>query len=83
MDLQTLKNQYAQEQGYEDWNDFQNNPWLETEGMEGAMNEICLRSQKAALEKAAENATGIYEDEKIKEYWASAEGITNPENLIR
>jgi len=88
--LNTLKNQYAQEQGYEDWNDFQNNPWLETEGMEGAMNEICIRAQKAALEKAAEKLERKIELASEmgmeKENWAFSQSyriITNPENLIR
>lgn len=54
MDLQTLKNDYAQELDYENWDDFINNPWLEIESMEAAINEICIRAQKAALEKAAE-----------------------------
>lgn len=49
--LENLKNDYAKEQGYEEWehltNDMQphSNMYLEQ-----AMNEICIRAQKAALE---------------------------------
>ena len=75
MDLQTLKDTYAQEQGYEDWKELReelygNVPELR---IEEYMNEICIRAQKAALEKAAE-----YFDM----YWNKS-AITNPDNLIR
>lgn len=83
MDLQELKNAYAQEQGYEDWLEFiVFTDHLSNEWFENVMNEICIRAQKAALEKAAENAHGNYEDKEVGYYWASAEGITNEENLI-
>ena len=92
--LENLKNDYAKEQGYEEWehltNDMQphSNMYLEQ-----AMNEICIRAQKEALEKAAENA-----ETKTEEYYVGKiqghigltasriiidrNSITTPENLI-
>lgn len=81
--LQEIKNTYAIEQGYEDWGELRNYNLSDGEEMETHMDEICIRSQKVALEKAAENAHGNYEDKEVGYYWASAEGITNEENLIR
>lgn len=55
--LNTLKNQYAQEQGYEDWIELRKELYgdiLELR-IEAYMDAICIRAQKAALEKAAEN----------------------------
>ena len=81
MDLQTLKNNYAQEQGYEDWEDLIEDNW-KTILMESHMNEICIRAQKIALEKAAENATMLF-DAVYDWYFVNKESITNEENLIR
>ena len=81
MDLQTLKNNYAQEQGYEDWEDLIEDNW-KTILMESHINEICIRAQKAALEKAAENVT-MNLDFKLDWYSINKESITNEENLIR
>lgn len=82
--LLDIKNTYAQEKGYEDWDELATITCY-TDGyqMEAYMDEICIRAQKEALEKAAENAHGNYEDKEVGYYWASAEGITNEENLIR
>ena len=92
MDLITLKNNYAQEQGYEDWHEL----YMLTDSImifQMHMNEICIRAQKLALEKAAENAEitcsrktthcmqcygGGCENPIVEK-----ESITNPENLIR
>lgn len=70
--LETLKNNYAQEQGYESWSEimFLNN--RNPIAIENHMNEICIRAQKAVLEKASE-----YFDM----HWNKT-SITNPENLI-
>lgn len=88
MDLQTLntlKNLYAQEMGYKSWSEimFLNN--RNPIAVENHMNEICIRAQKAALEKAAENVktkktgnSGSYFDASV-----DRTSITNPENLIR
>lgn len=46
MDLQTLKNQYAQEQGYEDWRKLRMTIQLYSE-LETHMDIICIRAQKA------------------------------------
>ena len=53
MDLNTLKKLYAQDQGYEDWDSIKRKPGYV---VEMHMDEICIRAQKAALGKAAENA---------------------------
>ena len=71
--LQEIKNTYAIEQGYEDWGDLQDDNLSDGEEMEMHMDEICIRAQKEALEKAAEN---FYMD------WHKST-ITNPENLVR
>ena len=91
MDLQTLKNNYAQEQGYEDWE--QLDMLSGREEITKHIDEICIRAQKLALEKAAENAEitcsrktthcmqcygGGCENPIVEK-----ESITNPENLIR
>ena len=81
MDLQTLKNNYAQEQGYEDWEDLIEDNW-KTILMESYMNEICIRAQKLALENAVENAK-IEMDLQTDWYFVNKESITNEENLIR
>ena len=81
MDLQTLKNNYAQEQGYEDWEDLIEDNW-KTILMESHMNEICIRAQKLALEKAAENATMLF-DAVYDWHAVNKESIINENNLIR
>jgi hypothetical protein len=81
MDLQTLKNNYAQEQGYEDWEDLIEDNW-KTILMESHMNEICIRAQKIALEKAAENATMLF-DAVYDWHSVNKESIINENNLIR
>ena len=81
MDLQTLKNNYAQEQGYEDWEDLIEDNW-KTILMESYMNEICIRAQKEALEKAVKNAK-IEIDLQTDWYFVNKESIINENNLIR
>lgn len=95
--LQEIKEDYALEQGYEEWehliNDMQphSNMYLEQ-----AMDEICIRAQKEALEKAAENGKieilvpSSSVPKSVKQYKNSdgvvrvnMSSITNPENLIR
>ena len=71
--LQEIKNTYAIEQGYEDWREFSLDGMRVVYDMEFHMDEVCIRAQKVALEKAAEN---FYMD------WHKST-ITNPENLIR
>ena len=90
--LNTLKNLYAQEQGYEDWEEyvikqfsFSKFSMTATISMfEQRMDEICIRAQKAALEKAAENAVAYkltYPNNS--KAVVEKDSITNPENLIR
>ena len=85
--LQEIKDTYAQEQGYEDWKELReelygNVPELR---IEKYMDEICIRSQKEALEKAAENVkmgyTSIFSNDM--KLVVDRTSITNPENLIR
>ena len=81
MNLETLKNNYAQEQGYEDWVDLVIHHELKADRLDQHWTEICIRAQKAALEKAAENAN-IEMDLETDWYFVNKESITNPENLI-
>ena len=80
--LLDIKNNYAQEQGYEDWRELQEFHSRNPREIESYMNEICIRAQKAALEKALENAK-IEMDLQTDWYFANKELITNEENLIR
>lgn len=87
MDLQTLKNQYAQEHGYDDWDDLWHAHIHELLDFEMHMNEICIRAQKAALEKAAENAKTIQVwriyNPNEQSFEVNRKTITNEQNLIR
>lgn len=89
--LETLKNTYAQEQGYEDWNDirkeFREKAITFTE-MTGHENEICIRAQKAALEKKIErmkSLRNVYDAGSGQHNILSLliNEFQNPENLIR
>lgn len=90
--LTEIKNEYAQEQGYDNWESIRSKPG---HFVESHMNEICIRAQKAALEKASESAkVQHYNTRTEKKESASAMGnkgqvysvertsITNPDNLI-
>ena len=79
--LQEIKNHYAQEQGYEDWHEL----YMLTDSImifQMHMNEICIRAQKEALEKAAENATMLF-DAVYDWHSVNKESIINENNLIR
>lgn len=80
--LQEIKDKYAIEQGYKDWESIRNKPGYV---VESHMDEICIRAQKEALEKAAENVkmgyTSIFSDDM--KLVVDRRSITNPENLIR
>jgi hypothetical protein len=86
--LNTLKNLYAQEQGYVGWETLRfHSSAFERERQ---WTEICIRAQKAALEKAAEKLERKIELTSEmgmeKENWAFSQSyriITNPENLIQ
>lgn len=91
--LENLKNTYAQEQGYDNWNHYFVRHFVASSTsrtsslavFEMAMDEICIRAQKAALEKAAEKAEVEFvhvpfdDDRPI----VDRTSITNPENIIR
>lgn len=80
--LLEIKNTYAQEQGYADWRELRY--WRDISGVaDDYMNEICIRSQKAALEKAAENAYIHYPASNNLNPCVDETTITDPENLIR
>ena len=88
MDLQTLKNQYAQEQGYEDWEHLLRKNYWSDGDIEIHWAEVCILAQKAALEKAAENVITVHHenqsiDEITRAVHYTKRSITNPENLIR
>ena len=70
--IKEIKNHYAQELGCKDWQDLIMKTWSDDD-MEKYYDEICIRAQKLALEKAAE-----YFDM----YWNKSV-ITNEQNLIR
>ena len=98
--LQEIKNNYAQEQGYEDWDTFLNYyGGRHPEWFDQHWTEICIRAQKKALEKAAENAE-IHRLNLVSGYKFTGkntvnlsgertifsihkESITNPENLVQ
>ena len=87
MNLQTIKDTYAKEQGYEGWEDLRIEFYGDARPLriEEFMNEICIRAQKAALEKAAENGVAYkaaYPNNTSKAV-VEKDSITNPENLIR
>lgn len=94
MDLQTLKNTYAQDKGYEDWDDLWYAHIHKLLDFEIVMDDICLRAQKAALENAAENAVTTIEEYYVGEVAGHIGmmadrviidrcSITNEQNLIR
>ena len=83
MNLQNLKNTYAQEQGYPNWNELRY--WRDiSEVADGYMDEICIRAQKEALEKASKNGVAYklsYPNNTSKAV-VEKSSITNHENLI-
>ena len=88
MNLKTLKNLYAQVRGYDDWDELANSVQDDLE-YEEHWTEICIRAQKKALEKAAENVKMFATDfncdcgQTHTDWNVNKESITNPENLIR
>ena len=82
--LQDIKDEYAQEQGYEDWRELRkfqqdyNNLYFERD-----MNEICLRAQKAALKNAAENTEDLKYIDVGGYRILDTTSIINEQNLIR
>lgn len=83
--LLEIKNQYSQEQGYNDWDDLWHDHINRLLDFELHMDEICIRAQKAALEKAAENAVAykLAYPNNISKAVVEKDSITNPENLIQ
>ena len=80
--LQEIKEKYAIEQGFPDWDDLWHAHIYELLDFEIVMNEICIRAQKAALEKAAEKGCDSLELFN-SEYDILSKAITNEQNLIR
>lgn len=90
--LQEIKNNYAQEQGFEDWETLIhsvinhagiNGKYAAIIAVEKHLNEICLRAQRAVLENAAENTSTQYVRPKTFHYKEIEDFITNEQNLIR
>lgn len=87
--LQDIKNTYAQEQGCEDWVELVIINELNSDRLDKHWTEICIRAQKAVLEKAAENVKIKMKDDiselSMMDDWSEIDrtSITNPENLIR
>lgn len=83
--LQEIKDTYAQEQGYEDWEDLRIEFYGDARPLriEEFMDEICIRSQKAALEKAADNSWINGSEFSRCGCEIDSTSITNPKNLIR
>ena len=90
--LQEIKDTYAKENGYEDWDDLsEKNNYADD--YELHWTSVCIRAQKLALEKAVENAeiTCSRKTTHCKQCYGGGcenpivekESITNPENLIR
>ena len=80
MDLQTLKNNYAQEHGFPDWEGLQAD-FYGTNELEEHMDEICIRAQKAYRDNILEKIHNINFTHN-EGYIKTISAITNPENLI-
>ena len=89
MDLQTLKNNYAQEHGYEDWADLAIHHELKADRLDQHWTEICIRAQKEYGEKIKESVSIFIESDLtvddifIDDYVNIISKITDPENLIQ
>lgn len=87
--LQEIKNTYAIEQGYEDWEHLLRKNYWNDGDIELHMDEICIRAQKAYGEKIKESVSTFIESDLtvndifIDDYVNIISKITNPENLIR
>lgn len=81
--LNLIKNNYAQEHGYEDWADlYQRAGYYDETEFFKHEDAVFILAQKAALEKAAENVTsGSFRSQS--DYIITCKDITNPENIIR
>lgn len=82
--LQEIKNNYAQEQGHEDWADLYRTAGYYDERV-FFMHEdaVIILAEKAALEKAAENSWINGSEFSRCGCEIDTTSITNPENLIR
>ena len=88
MNLQTIKDEIAVEIGYSNFDDYMrelisNCSEYSVERLNKITDEICIRAQKEALEKAAESTSIQYVRPKTFNYKEIEDFITNPENLIR
>lgn len=80
--LQDIKNQYVKEQGYEDWEEMSRRLFIPNE-IEYLMDEICIRAQKAALEKAVENAKIVIVKQKNTTIKIEAEDSACIQDLLQ
>lgn len=67
--LQEIKNNYAQEHGYEDWEGLRIEFYGDARPLriEGFMDEICIRAQKVALENAAESRNKFFRTAEMRD----------------
>lgn len=97
MDLQEIKNTYAQEEGYEDWQDFRDKYDI-SRHIDDCFDDVIVRAQKALKhpiyaridhykELAEKHKDDAYNNRKYTYKAAGLEDalriVTNPENLIR
>lgn len=81
--LTEIKNAYAIEQGYEDWEDLYRRAGRYDENIFfNYEDEVIVLAEKAALEKAAKNLRQGIGDFNM-DYQRQKMSITNEQNLIR
>ena len=88
--LETIKNTFAQEQGYEDWADlYRRAGYYDETNFFKHEDAVFILAQKAALENIKKNVSEFIESDLtvddifIDDYVNIISKITNPENLIR
>lgn len=81
--LQEIKNEYAQEHGYEDWADlYRRAGYFDETKFFQHEDAVFVLVQKAVLEKVAKRAD-VINDETTDFIWqVDRSTITNPENLV-
>lgn len=77
--LQEIRENYAKENGFADWE--QLDMLAGRQEINEHIDEICIRAQKEALEKASDNL--MYKTVNDRFAVIDRTSITNPENLIR
>ena len=65
--LQEIKDKYAIEQGYEDWEYLLRKNYWNDGDIELHWTEICIRAQKEALEKAAKSGNRFFKTAEMRD----------------